>query len=451
MRTLFDQRRADVAPGAVFWLVLAAVTLALAGALAFSLVVGRAPVISELIDDPRFFRRALVVHVVLSLWGWFFAYAVGLRSLVDPGGSVYRRRLTRLAAAIGVGALVASAGISGAQPLLVNYVPVVDHPLFLVGLALLFGAVSIELCRWPKARPSAARRVPAASAIAWRATAPLMACGILVFLITWWGMPEGLEGEVYFELLFWGVGHTLVVVSVLVMLGAWYYLLRDGRDRSPVGTGASLSISALLVAPWLIGPFLAFAGPTSGTYIRGFTRLMQFGIFVPVLMALVVCVIRCRRPGVQRAARWAFGTSAVLTVMGFVLGAMIRGSDTMIPAHYHASLGAITVALMALTYVFIHEQGWAPQSKWWKRLTAMQPVVFGVGQLVFSLGFALSGIFGVDRKAYGSDQVVDSAGGLIGLATMGIGGLLAVVGGAGFLMLLVLTVRHRLQSQRRMS
>ena len=445
MITWTDQKRGTSSPQA-FWIILAVTTLALAGALALSLVVGRAPFIAELIDDPRFFRRALVVHVVLSLWAWFFAYAAGLRSMIDGPGNRWRFKLARLTAAGGVGAMVVSSAM-GAEPLLVNYIPVIDHPLFLVGLALFFGGAALEICRWPKARPSVDRNVPASAAIAWRAASVPMALGAIVFAITWFKMPGDLPADIYYELLFWGAGHTLIVVSLLVMLGAWFYLLRDWRGRSPVGAKLSLLISAALVAPWFAAPFMALAGPTSGTYIRGFTRLMQFGLAFPVGLALIVCALRCGRSGVNRAARWAFVISAAMTAVGFGLGAMIRGSDTMIPAHYHASLGAITVALMALTYVLLEEKGWAPNKRWWPKFARLQPLAFGVGQLVFALGFAIGGIFGADRKTYGSDQVVDSVGAIIGLGTMGIGGLIAVAGGGGFLLLMTIAARERLKER----
>ena len=430
-------------------MTLAVISLVLAGCLAVALVVGRAPIISEWISDPRFFRRALVVHVVLSLWGWFMAYAVGLRLLVDGPGGVRRHRASRFLAFGGVGAMVVSAGIDGAEPLLVNYIPVVDHPVFLGGLAAFFAGAALELCRIPKVAPPVESSVPAASAIVWRATMPVAMIAVVVFAMSWWTTPVDLEADLYYELLFWGAGHTLQIVSVLVMLGAWFYLLRDRRGRPPVGPKMALGVAVALVLPWLIAPLLTVGGTSDGTYIRGFTRLMQFGIFGPVLVAMAICIARCWRQGVSRAGRWAFGVSASLTVVGFLLGAMIRGSDTMIPAHYHASLGAITVALMALTYALLKIPGWTPESAKWRRLAAIQPLVFGGGQLVFVAGFALSGVFGADRKAYGSDQVIDSAGAFVGLATMGVGGLMAVAGGAGFVALMAVVLKKRFNTLRR--
>lgn len=434
---------------ALHWVVLAVATLILAGALALALVVGRMPIISDWIDDPRFFRRALVVHVVLSLWGWFMAYAAGLRSLVDGSSKTPVRRLGRHLAVAGVVAMTVSAFIPGARPLLVNYIPVVDHPVFLVGLTGFFLGGAIELCRPPSLQPSVEKSVPAASALTWRATAPVALVAVVVFALSLGGTPRTMGAEAYYELLFWGVGHTLQVVSVLVMMGAWYYLLRDDTGRAPVGTKAALGLAVALIAPWIIAPLLVLGGTADATYLRGFTRLMQFGIAGPVLVAIALCIPFAVRRATSRAGKWAFSVSAALTIVGFLLGAMIRGSDTMIPAHYHASLGAITVALMALTYAFLKIPGWTPQLKWWRRFARWQPVIFGVGQLVFAAGFAISGLFGVDRKSYGQEQIIDSTGALLGLMTMGIGGLMAVAGGAGFIALLAVVCKKKVDKLRR--
>lgn len=430
---------------ATYWIALAVATVVLAGALAMALVVGRAPVISEWIDDPSFFRRALVVHVVLALWGWFIAYAAGLRLLVDGIASPRRILAATTLASVGVVAIVASAGIRGATPLLVNYIPVVDHPVFLFGLAAFFAGSALILCRPPTIAPPREWNVPLSSAIAWRATSPVAIIAAVVFVITFLKVPRDRSPEVYYEFLFWGVGHTLQVLSILVMLGAWFFLLRNDRGRSPVSPKLTLALCAALIAPQLAAPFLAFSGPTS-TYIGGFTRLMQFGIVLPVSLAIVICLARCWKPSISRAGRYAFLVSAILTITGFGLGAMIRGSDTMIPAHYHASLGAITVALMALTFALIEIPGWSVDRKWWRRFAAWQPVIFGVGQLTFAIGFAVSGLYGMDRKAYGSEQVIDSAGAFIGMATMGIGGLMAVFGGGVFIALIAVAIHNHVRT-----
>ena len=118
--------------------------------------------------------------------------------------------------------------------------------------------------------------------------------------------------------------------------------------------------------------------------------------------------------------------SALLTLLGFALGAGIRGSNTMIPAHYHASIGGITAAFMTVTYLMLRAFGFSIPTRRLRRAAAWQPVTYGVGQMVFASGFALAGIYGMSRKAYGAEQAGRGLGESIGLGVMGIGGLIAV-------------------------
>ena len=139
------------------------------------------------------------------------------------------------------------------------------------------------------------------------------------------------------------------------------------------------------------------------------------------------------RKGAPYAALLAFGASAVLTVMGFVLGALIHGSTTLVPAHYHASIGAVTVAFMAVAWPLLDRLGAPLPSGRWRRVVTWQPVAFGIGQAVFAFGFAMAGAHGMGRKLYGTEQHVRTVGETVGLTVMGLGGLVACVAGLLFI------------------
>jgi hypothetical protein len=70
-----------------------------------------------------------------------------------------------------------------------------------------------------------------------------------------------------------------------------------------------------------------------------------------------------------------------------------------------------------------------------------QLALFGVGQAIFALGFAIGGAYGLGRKAYAAEQHVRSAGEVCGLLVMGVGGLVAVAGGLWFLFLVLREMR----------
>jgi heme/copper-type cytochrome/quinol oxidase subunit 1 len=113
----------------------------------------------------------------------------------------------------------------------------------------------------------------------------------------------------------------------------------------------------------------------------------------------------------------------------------------MVPAHYHASIGGVTAAFMTLSYVVLAALGLSIETPRLKRVATWQPVVFGVGQMVFAAGFAIAGAYGMSRKAYGAEQASRSLAESIGLGVMGIGGLIATIG--GLLFLVVVTVIWR--------
>src|SRR5690606_321888 len=202
----------------------------------------------------------------------------------------------------------------------------------------------------------------------------------------------------------------------------------------------------LLVVPWGVAPLLPAYGLQDVALREAFTQLMRWGIFPPVSVLLVLCIRHLWRtglpPGARRDPRFTgFCASAALTVLGYVLGALIRGSTTMIPAHYHAAIGAVTVAFMAASYGLLSALGFkADHRPLTRRLVGLQPALFGAGQAVFALGFAIAGAHGAGRKLYGPEQPTELSRS-VGLAVMAAGGAIAIVAG---LLYLALVARARL-------
>lgn len=433
------------------WFALAVSVLLVAGLFALILVIGRVPPLDRLFSDPAFFRRGLVVHVDLSLVAWFSCFAAALWFLLPVrGGASASARLSPAVAGLGLLAMCGASVLPDATPILSNYIPALDHPLHLIGLLTFLGGVGLgfvdrrvlpssEVASGPVALPECVRPGLRALAIAF-----------LLGLLTLFGsaltLPAGLEPEVRYELLYWGVGHVLQFVSVLGMLVAWGLLLTSALGREPwTRRAASLLFGALLL-PLFIAPLLAMQGASSTAYRVGFTRLMQWGIFPAVLVFLALAIraiVRARREGrlpargLRDGRLLGFQASAALTVAGFVLGALIRGSNTVVPGHYHAAIGAVTASFMAATFVLLEPLGWPLAGRRSAALARWQPVLFGGGQFVFALGFAIAGAAGMARKTYGQEQSARTLTETAGLAVMGLGGLVAVIGGILFLQLVL--------------
>lgn len=421
------------------WFTLSIASLVIAGLLSLAVVIGRLPVISEWLADPLFFKRCLVVHVVLALVIWFHASAAAWVALLRPGVAGLRGgQLAFAGASVGVVLLVAAGTLRGVAPVLSNYVPVLDHPLFLAGVGLFFASCAFYFLQ-TLLLPSTDGVLPAATGAMLRASALVFCAAVATFIAAGSGLPAGLDPHTYFEFLFWGGGHVLQVANIAAMLALWLFLLGGATARPVVSTATATALGGLLVLPHLFAPLLTARGTLNNLYHEGATQLMRWGIFPVVLVVLGLCVRHLVRTGTFARRDWredprviGFLCSAGLTVLGFTLGASIRSANTVVPGHYHASIGAVTAIFMAGAYQFgriVAPHAWQPAQKWARR----QLWLFGGGQAIFALGFALAGIFGAGRKTYGAEQHVRSVGELTGLGVMSVGGLIAVVGGLLFL------------------
>ncbi len=427
------------------WLGLALATLVLAGLFALAVVIGRMPPFDRFVTDPLFFKRALVAHVNLALIAWLYAFVASL-SFALPGARPgwLARRSVHLSA-LGVGLLLLGASAPHAPPLLSNYVPTIGHPLFAAGqLAFAAGViVAVADRRWLSRTGSRESflALPAASVQGLRAACIALAIAAATLVATWLRLPANLAPELHADQLVWGVGHVLQLVSTLAMLAVWAALLEGVLGAAPLSRAGATCLFAALVLPWTLAPAFAAAGPSSAAYQVGFTSLMRWCIFPGVLAFLGCCVralLRARREGRLGAASLrdprlsAFLVSAALTLLGFALGALIRGSTTMVPAHYHASVGSVTVAFMACTWLLLPAFR-VELSERLARASAWQPVVYGGGMLVFAAGFALAGAHGMGRKVYGAEQAARGAAETVGLSLMGLGGFVAIAGGVLFI------------------
>ena len=150
----------------------------------------------------------------------------------------------------------------------------------------------------------------------------------------------------------------------------------------------------------------------------------------------------------------------VLFAFGGVIGFFEGSVDTRTPAHYHAMLIAVTLAFMTLYFgLFLPLTGRRTARR---RLRTAMYLLFGAGQFLHSIGLYIAGLEGVGRKIAGAAQDLDSTAKRIAMATEGIGGVIAVVGGIIFIVLaarmvlasLLTVLRHRPEghaSNRRMN
>jgi hypothetical protein len=415
------------------WLMLGILALALAGIFAILLVIARVPGTEPLFPTQDFFKIALIVHVNQSVLIWFLAFGGALWSIRRRGEAM---SWTAFALAF-AGCLLAAAApfLAEGEPHLNNYVPVLENAPFLIALALFAAGILLQVISYLTRPPHVPKlEDPIAVGIASAAVATLAAAAS--FLWTWAEMQPGLSGQAYYEFLFWGPGHVLQFAYTQTMLTAWIWVAA-AVSRPLILPGRWLSALLILgVLPLLFVPVIqGLYPPVSAESRLAFTRLMQYGnalAAVPVGALLTLALIRGGDPvPAQRLPAYrALIASLVLFAAGGVIGAAIAGVNTVVPAHYHGSIVGVTLALMGLTYVLLPELGFGGATT---RMARLQPGIYAGGQLLHIGGLAASGAMGIERKTAGAAQGLEGlAKAFMGL--MGLGGLLAVVGGILFVL-----------------
>ena len=413
---------------ALAWFSLALTALGLSALFAVILVVARTPFLGQWAG---LFRTALVLHVDLAVLVWFLAMAAAIWML----SAAVQSRVAWLAfalAAAGSAAMVAAGFSRQALPVLANYIPLLDHGLFMGGLgafALGIGlAAATGLAVWRRRPPTPFDLAAGAAILALAVAAVVLAIGLMDAPATPGGLQVGIDDRL------WGVGHSLQFVHVLLLMGAWSAL---GEAALATVPRLRRLLPGLIVATALpaLGAAVLAMMHAAGTieYRSGFTVLMRWGTWPgPILFAagLALGLLRLGRRRRLELDEIGLALSLFLFAAGCLLGANIRGESLAVPAHYHGTVGAITLAYMLWLRRIGAELGIAPPARA-LRLSA----IYGVGIACLVAGLAVAGELGVPRKAAHVDLGVDSAAYYAAMGAAGLGGFLALVAVAGYAVL----------------
>lgn len=433
---------------AAAWLALGIGALIASGLLALLLVLSRTPALQDLVPWVASFKTALVIHVDLSVLIWFLAFAGAIWSLAASARCAAFGWVAFWIATGGTGLMALSPFTSREPaPLLNNYVPVLQQPVFLAGLGLVGMGFALVILRtlvvgMPSALPDPESRALARGTYAAALAAALALGG---FVWSWLAVPGERTGQAYYELLFWGPGHLLQFTHALLVCVVWMWLAgASGAKHAPSPTilGGAFMFAALPVV--IGGPALyALASPGTGPFQTGMTTLMRFGhlAMLPVAACVVAALFGIRGADApQRAVHATLLWSLGLFTVGGILGFLIQGVNVIIPAHYHGAIVGVTLAFMGLTYHLLPRLGFAAPVE---RFAYWQPFLYGGGQFLHVMGLAWSGAHGVQRKVAGAAQGLRTPAEIAGMALTGIGGTLAVAGGVLFLALTVHAIAKR--------
>ena len=418
------------------WLLLAIGALLASGVFSILLVLSRAPYVKDVFPLVDFFRVALVVHVDLSVLVWFSAFAGLLWSLHGAPRLLWLGWAGLGGAAAATAAMCAAPFVQSGLPLMSNYIPVLDSPLFLRALVLFGVSCALVVARALAVAPRVGARPDGAAALRFglNAAAVSAAVALLAFGWSYAEVPAAIERKAYFEVLFWGGGHVLQFTWTLFMFAAWLWLAEAIGARNPLSPRIAILLFAIALVSVFATPLIYLAyDVVSVEHYRMQTWLMRIGgglAIVPFAAALAFALASAPKPSSATAPlKAALLWSLVLFGSGGLIGLAISGSNVKIPAHYHGSIVGVTLAFMGLVYYLLPRMGFGrPQG----RLARLQPALYGGGQLLHIAGLLWSGGYGVQRKVAGGEQVLRSAEQVAGMGLMGLGGLLAVAGGVVF-------------------
>lgn len=423
------------APEIRAWIGIGIAALALAGVFALLLALSRVPGSEAMFPWPvAFFEKGLVIHVVFSFVVWFLCVFAALVAAATPvgadgTGTGHGRMLGKPAVLCAAAALVLlglPALLDRGEPSLNNYVPVIIDPLYYAGLAAMAAGVGAVCLRFwlnfdkTRCGEPLYRAMTAGSVIYFLA----IACFLLAWLLNIGETPS----ERFNEDVFWGGGHALQFLNTLLMIAAWWLLVEPNAN----GDRAYRWAVGLCLAPVAVMPLLYVLFPAdSGAFIATFTD-MQYLLALPSTAAL----IGLWRGGFAtpvREAGLAVRLSLAVFLAGGFLGLFVDGADTRTPAHYHAVIAGVNLALIGLVYVRALPA--ANRNAVAGKAARFSLWAYGGGQLIASIGLFMAGGYGAPRKTAGDAQGVEEVGAVVGLYMNGVGALIAVLGGLTFIWL----------------
>jgi len=428
------------------WLWLGLLALIGSGLFSILLVFSRTPGINKLLPAADFFHISLVLHVDLSVLVWFVALGGLLWSINGSQRATGWGWLALWVTAAGTAAMSLAPFLDPGAPVMANYIPVLSSPLFLGGLVVFGVGVAVLVLRSLLSAPRLGFGFGGQGALSFGLNAAAVATAVALLSFAWSTavVPLSLDGKAYYEILFWGGGHALQFTWTLLMLVGWLWLAHACGAHVPLSPRVTLAMFGLALAGVFVTPYAYLAHDVASVEHRNLlTWAMRVGggpAIVPVGLAVVFALARQRLANdAMRPLRAALLSSVLLFAAGGVIGVFINGSNVRIPAHYHGCIVGVTLALMGVVYKVLPALGYAtPQG----RLATWQPWLYGAGQLMHIIGLVWSGGYGVQRKVAGAEQVLRSTAEVAGMGLMGLGGLIAIIGGLLFVVVVIQAIRN---------
>ena len=383
-----------------------------------------------------FFYTALVLHVDFTVLWWLIAIAGVFWTLNTSNRQVMTGWLSLILVVFG-GIVIGISPLTGdANPLTNNYVPMLENRMFIKGMIVFGGGVLLLVLRslW-SLQCGKSRENSGEGAIRFGTLTAAIATLIALIALIWTFFDSPLtSGRSYYEGLYWAGGHILQFAHTALLCVSWLWIaqacgLKINAKPAYLMAAFAIGVAPVLMMPW---PFLSFdiGGPE---FMNWYVWLMRDGNGVaPLLIGLPVVWALLTQSAADKGSRHLYAAlifSIILFGMGGVLGLFIGESSTLITAHYHGSIVAVTMAFMAMTYYWLPQFGFATPNLKWARI---QVYAYAVGQIMHIVGLAWGGGHGMKRKVVGTTQDIGMQSMITPQDLVGVGGVIAVLSGLLF-------------------
>jgi cytochrome c oxidase subunit 1 len=468
--------------------VAAVVSLTVGGILALLITLTRWPAVHLL--PPDWYYLLLTAHGLDMLIFWIIFFEVAIlyfASSVLLGCRLATPRLAWFAFGLMVlGALVNNYAVfsGGSSVMFTSYAPMPAHPTFYLGL-ILFAVGALIACFI-----FFGTLIVAKEERTYRGSVPLVTFGavtaaiIAVFTIAsgaiiliptfMWsiGLVDSIDSLMY-RTVWWAFGHSSQQINVSAHVAVWYTvaaLVFGAKPMSEKVSRLAFLLYILFITIASAHHLLTDPGLTSNWKILNTSYAIYLAVLASMVHGLTVpgaIEVAQRQKGYTRGlfewlrkAPWGnpvfAGMFMSLVGFGFLGGisGVILGTEQLniimhntiyVPGHFHATVViGTTLAFMAATYfvipaIFRREVSFARIAQW-------QPYVFGVGMTILAVFMMGAGTLGVPRRHWD----ITFAGNAMGyefpgaafllMGVMAIGGVLAVVGGGMYVLVVVHSV-----------
>ena len=298
--------------------------------------------------------------------------------------------------------------------------------------------------------------------------------GALVYIPTWlWSMDLMNIDPEFYRLVWWGLGHSSQQINLAAMVAIWYLLAAftvGGVVVNEKVSRAAFVLYILFISMASAHHLLVDPGFGPAWKVWNTSYFMYMAVLASMIHGFTVPAgieLGQRLRGITRGmfdwlgrAPWGDpGFSALifsLVIFGFVGGItgvtfgteqinIIAHNTLRIPGHFRATVVAGTaLAFMGVTYyviplIFRREVAFWP-------LARIQPWLFAIGMLIFSIAMTFAGTFGAPRRHWDITftgapfQVEFSPAVDLMLGVTALGGLIAIVGGGIYILVTVWSV-----------